>query len=146
MGTHPIFESDFDCLTERMGRHLLRKGISLDEARSLTESVKNRLSRSRRSSASPNRPSPSPLRFYSSSFDFATSPIESNRRRNAVIDENESRDENKKKETLQLKRRNMHRRAATTGNIEIIAASQAKQVKIVVMGAQETGKTALLVR
>jgi len=132
--------------SERMGRHLLRKGISLDEARSLTESVKNRLSRSRRSSASPNRPSPSPLRFYSSSFDFATSPIESNRRRNAVIDENESRDENKKKETLQLKRRNMHRRAATTGNIEIIAASQAKQVKIVVMGAQETGKTALLVR
>ena len=35
---------------------------------------------------------------------------DSNRRRNAVIDENESRDENKKKETLQLKRRNMHRR------------------------------------
>ena len=32
-------------------------------------------------------------------------------------------------------------RAATTGNIEIIAASQAKQVKIVVMGAEETGKT-----
>ena len=35
---------------------------------------------------------------------------DSNRRRNAVIDENEARDENKKKETLQLKRRNMHRR------------------------------------
>ena len=35
---------------------------------------------------------------------------DSNRRRNAVIDENEVRDENKKKETLQLKRRNMHRR------------------------------------
>ena len=33
------------------------------------------------------------------------------------------------------------KRAATTGNIEIIAASQAKQVKIVVMGAEETGKT-----
>ena len=36
-------------------------------------------------------------------------------------------------------------RAATTGNIEIIAASQAKQVKIVVMGAEETGKTGKII-
>ena len=36
-------------------------------------------------------------------------------------------------------------RAATTGNIEIIAASQAKQVKIVVMGAEETGKTGRII-
>ena len=35
---------------------------------------------------------------------------DSNRRRNAVTDENEKSDQNKKKETLQLKRRNMHRR------------------------------------
>ena len=32
-------------------------------------------------------------------------------------------------------------RAFTTGNIELNGASQAKQVKIVVMGAQKTGKT-----
>ena len=39
--------------------------------------------------------------------------------------------------------RKIHRRAATTGNIELIAASQAKHVKIVVMGAGSTGKTGI---
>ena len=42
-------------------------------------------------------------------------------------------------------KRKIHRRAATTGNIELIAASQAKQVKIVVMGAESTGKTGVCV-
>ena len=44
-----------------------------DEARSLTESVKNRFSRSRKSSASPKRPSTSSIKLYSTSFDSASS-------------------------------------------------------------------------
>ena len=57
-------------------------------------------------------------------------------RRNAQIPQNA-----KEKHLHFPAKRKIHRRAATTGNIELIAASQAKQVKIVVMGAESTGKT-----
>merc|ERR1712130_158861 len=36
MGTHPIFESDFDCLTEMMGSMAVRRSLLFREARTFS--------------------------------------------------------------------------------------------------------------
>lgn len=82
------------------------------------------------------------LKVSSTSFDAKlNSPHTSPRltRRNAQIPS--AQNAGKEKHLHFPTKRKIHRRAATTGNIELIAASQAKQVKIVVMGAEATGKT-----
>merc|ERR1712062_246095 len=74
-----------------------------------------------------------------------TSIVRESKRRNAVIEDEETQNPIKLSPRTRRSRK-MNRRAATTGNIEYLAATHSKQVKIVVMGAPGTGKTALLVR